>query len=144
MEIKAISIVHFWKRVNKSNGCWEWTGAKDNGYGKMQIGNRYRLATHVSLIISGKEVPKGMVVCHHCDNPGCVRPDHLFIGTRSENGRDKVSKNRQSRSSKRLSENEAKSIRNSRLPRSLLSMKFGVSIQTIDSVRAGRSWRSLQ
>jgi hypothetical protein len=88
----------FWAKVRKSEGCWEWVGSKiPKGYGN--IGISYRppksaLAHRVSWEIHFGPIPGGMFVCHHCDNPGCVRPDHLFLGTNLDNIRDSESKGR--------------------------------------------------
>lgn len=90
----------FWEKVNKQgpNDCWNWTGAKHpTGYGKLWM----RLpdlvckpAHHASLIIHGTIVPKGLIVMHKCDNPSCVNPTHLVIGTQQDNIADKLAKSR--------------------------------------------------
>lgn len=85
----------FWNKVSKSEGCWLWTAGHDQkGYGIFYFGHKNERASHVSLILAGRSVPAGMDVCHTCDNPPCVRPDHLFIGTRSDNMKDCASKGR--------------------------------------------------
>lgn len=87
----------YWKKVSKSD-CWEWTAAKDRqGYGRFKISPDVgtKLAHHVSLWLRDGEWPKG-VVMHTCDNPSCVRPDHLISGaTIGDNNRDMVAKGRQ-------------------------------------------------
>ncbi len=88
----------FWQRVEKSEGCWRWTGAlNNNGYGLFWVGAKwggYKLAHRVSWIIHFGPIPIGKVVCHHCDNPPCPRPDHLFIGTDRDNIDDAIAKGR--------------------------------------------------
>lgn len=76
------------------NECWEWKGSKSkDGYGKfVALGNQ--LAHRVSWIIHNGEIPKGLQVLHECDNPPCVNPKHLFLGTNHDNVLDKVKKGR--------------------------------------------------
>lgn len=79
-----------------SDDCWLWTGSSDRrGYGQMRHDGRLRIATHLSLLIyRNVEVPLGMMACHRCDTPACVNPEHLFIGTASDNMRDCARKGR--------------------------------------------------
>jgi hypothetical protein len=87
----------FWARVRKSDGCWEWTGAcfKCGGYGQFTIehGQQVRAHRHSWELHNGP-IPKGLWVLHRCDNPKCVRPDHLFLGTCTDNARDMMAKGR--------------------------------------------------
>jgi hypothetical protein len=78
------------------DGCWEWKGRRyASGYGVVAIAPGYREATHrVSWRAHFGLIPEGMSVCHHCDNPPCVRPDHLFLGTALDNMRDAQRKGR--------------------------------------------------
>lgn len=81
----------FWAKVEKTEGCWEWTGSKSRkGYGQFNEGRAHR----VSWEMHNGPIPEGMFVCHHCDNPPCVRPDHLFIGDNAANMRDAFAKGR--------------------------------------------------
>ena len=83
------------KHTSPETGCWEWTGEMHwAGYGLFCVNRKRYRAHRVALILEGIEIPAGMLVCHHCDNRKCVRPDHLFIGTQSDNVRDMYAKGR--------------------------------------------------
>lgn len=85
----------FWLRVRKGEGCWEWSGWRaGSGYGQIKVNKRIESAHRLSWILHHGAIPKGLIVCHHCDNPPCVRPDHLFLGTYSDNVRDAMHKGR--------------------------------------------------
>jgi hypothetical protein len=86
----------FWAKVEKTDSCWLWQGAKDrSGYGNFCLpGPRYTKAHRVAWLLETGVFPTGLLVCHHCDTPGCVRPDHLFLGTPLDNNRDCQAKGR--------------------------------------------------
>jgi len=88
-------IDRFWGNVNKTDFCWEWTGLKNiGGYGTITVGKRQIVAHRVSFVLAYGKIKKGNLICHRCDNPKCVRPDHLFQGTHSDNAKDAYAKGR--------------------------------------------------
>lgn len=91
--------VRFWRWVDKSGDCWLWMGAREGfGYGVFSIGTGRTVGAHrYSWQSTRGEIPSGMFVCHHCDVPACVRPDHLFLGTHTDNMVDMVKKGRYAR-----------------------------------------------
>ena len=97
------TIERFWARVNKRSGyiapymdteCWEWTGGSYRGYGRLQVNNKRWGAHRFAYTLAFGQIDDALLVCHRCDNPGCVRPDHLFAGTHSDNTRDMMEKGR--------------------------------------------------
>lgn len=88
----------FWSKVLKSDGCWEWqAGRLSSGYGMFWRGDRSYGAHRVAFELAYGPISDGLFVCHHCDNPACVRPDHLFLGTQKDNRIDCVRKGRQAK-----------------------------------------------
>lgn len=85
----------FWQRVEKTDGCWRWTGPLHAfGYGLIWRGGNNVGAHRISWEIHVGPIPDGLFVLHRCDNPPCVRPDHLFLGTQADNIHDMVAKGR--------------------------------------------------
>jgi hypothetical protein len=84
----------FWGYVVKGDGCWEWRNRLSRRYGRFAIGRRSAAAHRLSYVWAYGAFDEILLVCHRCDNPRCVRPDHLFLGTNADNMHDMKAKGR--------------------------------------------------
>jgi hypothetical protein len=152
-------IERFWSKVRKiEGGCWEWIGGKnDEGYGKFNLNrnggtvNAHRYSYQLNI----GPIPKGMLVCHHCDNPSCVNPKHLFLGTAEDNAWDKENKNRGNHPAgsqchlSKLAEKDITIIRND-IPMEEIIRKvnefanhYNVATSTIYDILLRKTWKHL-
>lgn len=134
----------------KTESCWWWTSAVGSslGYGVFWIGGgKSKYAHRVSWELSnGRAVPDGMCVLHECDNPLCVNPSHLRLGTHQDNNEDKRLKRRHAYGERnpgggKLNWQKSREIRASSLGCTRLGRLYGVSGQTIKSIRRNRIWK---
>lgn len=136
-----------------NTGCWLWTGAllKSGGYGALTVNRSTVRAHRLSWELHRGTIPSGLFVCHKCDTPSCVNPDHLFLGTNLENMHDRDAKNRVSRDhmrgeknpNTRLTSDQVRAMRKERASgRSTadIAKRFGVCWGSADDVVRGRSW----
>lgn len=144
----------FWSRVIKSDGCWLWTGEKvSSGYGKLGMGGvKSKYAHRLSWELNVGPITKGMFVCHHCDNPPCVRPDHLFLGNHLSNAADMVKKDRQCRGERngraKLTSELVREIRtryaNNTATQLQLAIEFGLTDGCISMIINFKLWKHLK
>ena len=145
----------FASRVNHArDSCWLWTGyLTERGYGRICVQGHFYRPHRLAWVFFGRVIPQGFFVCHHCDNPTCVNPDHLFAGTHEDNMRDMVKKGRgrsaphsgELHPSARLTWGQVHSIRDERakgVPLLILAARFGVSISHISHIANGKFWKS--
>lgn len=140
----------FWTKVRRhEGGCWEWEGCRsDTGYGTFYAGRVYS-SHRYSWELHNGPIPKGMCVLHRCDNRACVRPDHLWLGTKADNSRDMAAKGRERAPSKpgsqhhgaKLTEAAVLEIRASADSGRVLAERYGVSPSLISLVRKRRAWQ---
>lgn len=160
-------IARFWSKVDKGDGsgCWNWTGTLNHkGYGRFAIGQKEPFAHRISYRLHIGE-PGDLFVCHHCDNPRCVRPDHFFLGTNLDNLLDSIAKGRrrvprgdahylrqnpekaprgEANKNSKLTSKQVKEIRASYIPRKVscyaLAKKFNVSAGLIHHIISRKTW----
>ena len=131
----------FWSKVNKTSTCWLWTARIDaEGYGRLFVDGRCRLAHALIWERKHGPIPKGMKVCHSCDQPACVRDEHLFLGSQLENMRDAARKLRLRHKLNHEEVLEIRALAQAGTPRKLIQQRFSkVSYWTICDIVNGRS-----
>lgn len=143
----------FWSKVDKTsnkNGCWVWTRAKARrGYGEFGIGREHFLAHRFILTLKESRCIDGLLACHRCDNPSCVNPDHLWVGTTQENTLDMLKKGRSLKGEdhpmRTLSKDVVVKIRllyeNGGHSHSTLAKMFSICPATVGKILRRERWR---
>ncbi len=156
-EIPALTAdmaAQFWERVDKADGpssCWKLVANKTSeNYGRFRIGGKTYRAHRVSYQVTYGLIPAGMLVCHKCDNPGCVNPQHLFLGTQGDNMLDCHKKGRNPKDGEnngraKLNRFQASEIRHAYLVGGLtqeeIASKYGVNRMQVSMIARGKHWR---
>jgi hypothetical protein len=131
------------------NDCWEWVGAKDGFYGIIWRDGKTKKAHRVSYECYHGPIPTGLHVLHACDNPSCINPDHLSVGTVKENMAQRDSRGRghdmrgEQIGTSKLTAEQVLEIKASDLSVKELSEKYGVHATNIWLIRTGKSWKHL-
>lgn len=145
----------FWGKIEKTETCWIWRGRVDKrcGYGKFDVNGVDSYTHRVMWEIIHGPIPDGLFVCHDCDNPPCVRPDHLFLGTPLDNSMDRNRKGRthgpvgELNGQTKLTDEQVREIRVALRDgegRSKLAEEYNVSTSTIYYIKVGRRWKHVQ
>lgn len=150
-------IVRFWSKVDRKepNECWIWKGSfKENGYPQLGVGSitngtrTMRMAHRLSWLIHFGEVPAGKFVLHHCDTPACVNPNHLYLGTNTDNMGDAARRDRIAHGVRhtyaKLNPEKVRRVRamfKAGTNCNQIAEKMGVTSATIQQVIEGQTWR---
>lgn len=143
-------IARFWAKVDKSDACWVWRGAQNGrGYGAVGVNGRMQGAHRIAYTLTYGPIPAGLLVCHRCDNPPCVRPEHLFIGTYKDNTQDAwlkgrpLGKPRGTQGPSKITFAAAQEIRAlhaAGVSGMELSRRYGVKPSVVYPLLAGKTW----
>lgn len=143
------TLYEFEKKVSKTTNCWLWIGPTDGrDGGTLNWCGKTSKASRIAWLLYKGFEPGLLYVCHKCDNRKCVNPEHLFLGTQTDNMADMVAKGRSPKNcvgsnnpTALLTEEKVKEIKRSKEPSFLLAKKYGVSKSAIDHIYYGRTWK---
>lgn len=143
--------VRFWSKVSvQPDGCWNWTAAKHNyGYGHFSIGGEIKKAHKLSYQHFKGEIADGLCVCHKCDNPSCVNPSHLWLGTHAENMDDRDAKGRnvnhvgETHGNSKLTEQDVRAIRADTRTYREIGADYGIVKSQVGFIKRRIQWAHL-
>jgi DNA-binding transcriptional regulator YiaG len=150
MPQRQISLAEILSRyaVDAVTGCWNYLGTPNSKYGVITKFKNPEKAHRASYRFHVGPIPAGMFVCHRCDNPRCINPDHLFLGSPADNSADMRRKGRSTRGERGSAKLTAENVIEIRTRRDLtgraFATRFGVSEATISLIRSGKNWRHLE
>jgi hypothetical protein len=134
-----------------NDGCWIWQANKlPNGYGLFWLDGRMQVAHRISYSMAFGEIAEGLRVLHNCpdgDNPSCVRPDHLWLGTIAENNADRNQKGRAVNNLPKLQPDQVREIRKALavgIQQKQLAIQYGVHKRTILNIKRGRCYSDVE
>lgn len=141
----------FWSQVKKAegDGCWEWVGAVGSaGYGRVHFDGRLQQAQRVAWELTNGPIPGGLWALHKCDNPKCIRPDHLFLGTCQDNWDDCRRKKRQAYGERngcsKLTTEQALAIKSDPRRHRIIAKAYGIDQSSVTKLKRGQRWIYLQ
>lgn len=153
---KMNPIEYFWSKINKKSDseCWEWLGHKDHhNYGIIAIDHKRYRAHRLSWMLVNGDIPDNKLVMHLCDNPSCVNPNHLKLGTQDDNMKDCKSKGRivksigENHGSAKLTEEQVieiiKLLNSNKIKQSKIAKIYNVSEVAISRIKLGKVWKHL-
>jgi len=141
------NISRFFDKVNFTSTCWLWIGGKSSfGHGRFRVGEKLYSPHRLAYEFFYESIPENKHICHHCDNPSCVRPDHLFLGSHAQNMADMVSKNRHAHGSKsggaKLCELDVWLIRQLRhIKNREVARFFSISESIVSQIHSRQIWK---
>lgn len=139
------------KTKDLKNDCWEWTGNVGHfGYGRMGYRMKTYLAPRLSVFLFHRKDPGKLFVCHKCDNPKCVNPNHLFLGTQKQNMEDCHAKGRTAGGERngmaKLNEQQAREIKKllkTGMTHKEIGLRYGVSRSNVGAIANGKRWGNI-
>lgn len=153
IDLTQIDFDTFWRRVDKTDSCWNWTGAKNGqGYGSYFVKERAFMTHRISYLLHNGSLDNNICVCHSCDNRLCVNPKHLFLASLAENNKDRDSKGRQVKGSKifwsKYTEEDVLVIRAlyhwSKFTITEISREYKDYPSAINNIVKNRTWKSVR
>src|SRR3990167_1938243 len=142
--------IRFENKFIRGNDCWNWTAYRcAYGYGKIMVNGKKESANRIAYQLYVGTIPSGMLVCHICDNPACVKPSHLFLGTNYDNMSDMKNKGRSGdhrgvlNGRSKLKEHEVLNIRQDNRVMREIAQDYGISISLVGQIKQNDIWRHI-